>query len=94
MVESLTYTELAAELIPYVLDMGYTHIELLPVMEHPYSGSWGYQPLGVVCCDFQVLAARISLKLLLMRCHQADIGVMLDWVPAHFPEDGHGLGPV
>ncbi len=86
----LTYDELADQLIPYAADMGYTHIELLPVMEHPLDMSWGYQVIG-----FYSATARYGEPKQLMgfidRCHQAGIGVLLDWVPAHFPRDDFGL---
>jgi 1,4-alpha-glucan branching enzyme len=80
----LTYQELAARLIPYVKDMGYTHIELLPVMEHPFSGSWGYQVIGFYAPTSR-FGPPADFKAFVDRCHQIVIGVILDWVPGLFP---------
>ncbi len=87
----LSYQELADQLVPYVKDLGFTHIELLPVSEFPFDGSWGYQPVGLYAptsrfgdpADFQAFVE---------RCHAEGLGVLLDWVPGHFPTDPHGLG--
>jgi len=87
----LTYREMADQLVEYIKETGFTHVELMPVMEHPYDPSWGYQITG-----FFAPTSRFGnpedFKYFVDRLHQNDIGIILDWVPSHFPEDAHGLG--
>jgi 1,4-alpha-glucan branching enzyme len=88
--EMLDWRGLASRLVPYAREMGFTHVELLPVAEHPFSGSWGYQPLGLFA-PTRRFGEPEDFALFVEACHQAGIGVLVDWVPAHFPSDAHGL---
>lgn len=88
--EFLTYRQLADKLVDYVMEMGYTHIELLPIQEHPLDASWGYQLTGYYCPTSRY-GNPFDFMYLVDRCHQKGIGVILDWVPGHFCRDGHGL---
>ena len=87
----LNWDELAADLVPYAKDMGFTHLELMPISEHPFDGSWGYQPIGLYSPTARFGDAQGFVRFV-AHCHAAGLGLILDWVPAHFPTDAHGLG--
>ncbi len=89
--EWLTYRDLAADLPRYVKDLGFTHVEFLPVNEHPFDGSWGYQPTGMYAPTSR-FGSPEDFCALIDACHAEGLGVLLDWVPGHFPDDAHGLG--
>ncbi len=89
--EFLSYTDYSNDLVSYVKEMGFTHVEFMPVMEYPYDPSWGYQLTGYFAPTSR-FGTPEEFKLLVDKFHQNDIGVILDWVPSHFPEDAHGLG--
>ncbi len=86
----LSYAELERELVPYCVEMGFTHVEFLPPSEHPFSASWGYQTIGLFAATSR-FGSPEDLMALIDALHRAGIGVIIDWVPAHFPRDGHGL---
>ena len=86
----LGYRELAEDLVPYVRDMGFTHIEMMPVSEFPFDGSWGYQPVGLYAPTIRH-GTPGEFRDFVEACHAADLGLILDWVPGHFPTDPHGL---
>ena len=87
---ALDWRDLTEKLVPYVAEMGFTHVELLPIMEHPFGGSWGYQPLSQFAPSAR-FGTPADFAAFVDACHRAGLGVILDWVPAHFPTDAHGL---
>jgi 1,4-alpha-glucan branching enzyme len=87
----LTYRELADQLVPYVRDLGFTHIEAMPLAEYPFDGSWGYQPVSLFAPTSRY-GTPDNFRAFVEACHNAGLGLLLDWVPGHFPNDPHGLG--
>ncbi len=87
----LSYRELANQLIPYALELGFTHLQLMPISEYPFDGSWGYQPVGLFAPTSRFGNAE-DFKYFVDCCHQAGLGLLLDWVPGHFPTDAYGTG--
>ncbi len=87
----LSYLEMAEQLVDYVADMGFTHIEMLPVSEYPFDGSWGYQPVGMFAPTIRHGTPQ-EFRVLIEAAHNKGLGVLIDWVPGHFPTDAHGLG--
>jgi 1,4-alpha-glucan branching enzyme len=87
---AMGWEELGDKLIPYAVEMGFTHLEFMPIMAHPFGGSWGYQPLGQFA-PHAPFGPPEHFARMVQRCHEAGLGVILDWVPAHFPSDQHGL---
>ncbi|MFT6194327.1 MAG: 1,4-alpha-glucan branching enzyme [Cognaticolwellia sp.] len=87
----LTYRELAEQLVPYAVEMGFTHLQLMPVSEYPFDGSWGYQPIGLFAPTAR-FGSSDDFKFFVDCCHRAGIGLLLDWVPGHFPTDKYGTG--
>ncbi|HEX3952496.1 MAG TPA: 1,4-alpha-glucan branching protein GlgB [Stellaceae bacterium] len=87
----LSYRELAEQLVPYVADLGFTHIEVLPITEYPFDGSWGYQPISLFAPTVRY-GQPDDFRVFVDACHRAGLGLWLDWVPGHFPTDAHGLG--
>ena len=88
--EFLNYRDIADQLIPYTVEMGFTHLQLMPVSEYPFDGSWGYQPIGLFAPTAR-FGTKVDFQYFVDKCHQANLGLLIDWVPGHFPSDDHGL---